>query len=80
MGGAASLGLVSRPCSACRCAMGFAAGRALCLGGGAVSWGLLIRAWCGWRRDIRIGDQGCSGWRCVLGIADQGVAWVVCHW
>ena len=50
--------------------MGIAAGRlawvSLCHGdcwaarplGGAVSWGLLARAWCGWRRVIRIGEQG----------------------
>ena len=53
-----------------RCAMGVAGGRVawvpLCHGdcwaarplGGAVSWGLLTRAWSGWRRVIRIGEQG----------------------
>ena len=49
--------------------------------GGAVSLRLLTRAWCGWRRVIRIGEQGgavslglltkaSSGWRRVLGMAD----------
>ena len=35
--------------------------------GGAVSLGLLTRAWSGWRR--------------VIGIGDQGVVWAApCHW
>ena len=62
----------------------------------AVSCGLLTRAWSGWRRVIRIGEQGVvwvapclgglltrawSGWRRVFGIADQGLVWVApCHW
>ena len=34
--------------------------------GGAVSWGLLTRAWSGRR---------------VIGVGDQGIVWVaLCHW
>ena len=59
--------------------------------GGAVSWGLLTRAWSGWRRVIGLGEQGVvwaapclgasSGWRCVIRIGDQGIVWVApCLW
>ena len=54
-----------------------------------MSFGLLTRAWSGWRRVLGIADQGVclgcavslgllisasSGWRRVLEIADQGVS------
>ena len=58
--------------------LGLVAGRAL---GGAVSCGLLTRAWSGWRRVIGFGEQGVLWAAPCLGIADQGVVWVaLCHW
>ena len=58
---------------------------------GAVPWGLLLGRSRGWRRVIRIGEQGGAvslglvsrasrGWRRVIRIGSQGVVWVApCH-
>ena len=65
--------------------------RRVCGVRGAVPWGLLLGRSRGWRRVIRIGEQGGAvslglvsrasrGWRRVIRIGSQGVVWVApCH-
>ena len=45
--------------------------------GGAVSWGLLLGVSRGWRRVLKIADQGLVWEGRVFGIADQGLVAVL---
>ena len=80
--GAVPWGLLVGALRGCRCAMGIAAGHVAWVPlGGAVPWGLLVCVSHGWRCAMGIAGQRVSrGWRRVLRIADQGVVWVApCH-